>query len=139
MPSAEADQIYHIAVRSELETGIDGGFYRPASFAADGFVHCARRESVLAIAYDYYRGVAEPLCLLEIDVGRLDAELRFEAPASRAGVPLTHLDTADEFPHVYGPLNLSAIVAAAELGRADGAFVWPSRFGDLRELLSRAC
>ncbi len=123
--------IYHIAVRSELEAGIAAGVYTPSGFGEDGFVHCAQRESVLAIARDYYSDVSEPVWLLEIDVSRLDAEVVYEEPTVPAGARPSHLETASHFPHVYGPLNGSAITGAAELGRGDGEFAWPIRFDSL--------
>jgi uncharacterized protein (DUF952 family) len=128
--------IYHIVVRSELQAGVAAGLYTPSAYGEDGFVHCAQRESVLAIARDYYSDVSESVWLLEIDISRLDAELVLEAPTVPSGARPSHLDTASLFPHVYGPLNGSAITGAAQLGRGDGEFAWPARFDSLAAALA---
>ena len=128
--------IYHIVPLSELRAGTRKGVYEPASLAEDGFVHCAAGvEIVLAVARDYFTGVAEPVMVLEVDVAKLVSRCVLEAPAPRAGGGREHLATAAEFPHVYGPLNLDAIAGAARLGVGDGRFDWPERFSPLDDWL----
>ncbi len=134
-----ARPIYHIAPSSEIRSGVRNRVYTPARFAEHGFVHCAAgRETVIAVANDYYATVAEPVMLLEIDTHRLTAPWRFEPAAPIHGGGTGHLETADEFPHVYGPVNLDSIIGIGTLGPGDGSFGWPSGFVDIDAFLRAA-
>jgi uncharacterized protein (DUF952 family) len=50
------------------------------------------------VATTYFRGV-EGLLLLVIDPSRVSADIRVESAGG-----------AEQFPHIYGPLNLDAVV-----------------------------
>ncbi len=131
-----ARPIYHIVPSSEIRSGVRDRVYTAVRFAEDGFVHCAAgRETVIAVANDYYATVAEPVMLLEIDTHCLTAPWRFEpaAPIHGGG-----LQTADEFPHVYGLVNLDSISGIGTLGPGDGSFGWPSGFVDIDAFLRAA-
>ena len=130
--------IYHIVPASEFRTQVDGAAYRPAKLAHDGFVNCALRASVLSVANDYYSGVGGDLLLLEIDPKRLACETRYEAPAPNAGAGSTHLASASEFPHVYGPIEMAAITQVGFLVVTSTGFQWPTVFMELRSFLSQA-
>jgi L-fuconolactonase len=133
-----APLIYHLVPESELRAGIAGTAYRPARFAEDGFVHCAANPaSVLAVARDYFSNLSEPLLVLCIEPSHLISKLIFEAPAPIAGGGTSHLQGVQLFPHVYGPVNLSAVTGAAELSKTDGQFRWPEGFVALPAFLSR--
>jgi uncharacterized protein (DUF952 family) len=97
--------------------------YVPAGFAVDGFVHCTVDDSaLLTVANAYYRQRTEPLVAWTIDTDRLASEVRWEAPAPPDGsVPV---DASLRFPHVYGPIARSAVIATRALRRdAEGVFV----------------
>jgi uncharacterized protein (DUF952 family) len=83
----------------------------------EGFTHCSYASQVAGVAARFYAEVTEPLVLLEIDPGLLTSEVVEEAPPG-----------ADEaFPHVYGPIDLPAVVAAHPVGRDDrGGLVLPA-------------
>jgi len=118
--------IYHIAKRGAwLEANMRGS-YSPPSLAAEGFIHCARLEQILAVADDFYRGEADLLLLICIDEDKLTAELRWESPAHPQ--PLSAAATLGEatFPHLYGPINFDAIVAVFDLVESDAGFRLPS-------------
>ena len=125
-------RIYHITTAAELRAHSVGDWYTPPSLAREGFVHCtATRSTLLAVARDYYDAATPPLLVLEIDPARLAAELRFEAPAPIAGGGTGHLASGELFPHLYGPLELSAVVGVGELRHARSEFFWPDAFGAL--------
>ena len=76
------------------------------------------------MANAFYRGRRD-LVVLRIDVDRLRSPVRYEAPApphQDADAP-----SGDErFPHVYGPIDLAAVVAVIDLpADADGTFSDP--------------
>ena len=71
------------------------------------FVHASPDEpTLLAVANDRFADSALPLVALALDESRLSAPVRFEAadPAPPPGVAASTL-----FPHVYGPVELTAV------------------------------
>jgi uncharacterized protein (DUF952 family) len=88
----------HLLPRSHWEAALEQGEYRPASLAQEGFIHCSCPEQVQQVGRRYYRE-APDLLLLWVDPQRVEAEIRWEA---------SH---GEVFPHIYGPLNLAAVLA----------------------------
>ncbi|WP_424356541.1 DUF952 domain-containing protein [Methanocella sp. MCL-LM] len=118
--------ILHIAHRKDWEASIPGGYYKPASLDTDGFIHCSTIGQTVETANRFYAN-QQDLVLLCIDKGRIEAEIKYEAPAcaddERAG---------SLFPHIYGPLNVSAVVLVVEfIPEPDGKFVLPAEIGQL--------
>jgi uncharacterized protein (DUF952 family) len=115
--------IHHLVPAAEFAATPAGQPYLPAAYAADGFIHCTRQPAVLLeVANRFYQGVPGDYLVLDIDPGRLTAELRDEAPLppAPAGSPLAGVT----FPHIYGPLNPEAIVAVRPVQRTpDGRFL----------------
>ena len=95
--------IYHIAEAADWEQAQRDGQYtmstRGRTLAEEGFIHASTAEQVPLVADAYYRGVPD-LVLLVIDTERVGPELRYE---QMPGQP-------DPFPHIYGPLNLDAVL-----------------------------
>ncbi len=96
-------RIYHLMVRSVWEAFRLAGSYEPPSLRAEGFIHCSPADRVTEVARAFYRGQTD-LVVLEIDPARLTARLINEPAADRPG----------SFPHIYGPLNLEAVVHAGD-------------------------
>jgi glutathione S-transferase len=124
--------IYHIATRADWEralSGGSGGSGRPGrpdgsggeyatstigrTLAEEGFIHASSASQVTGVANRYYRHVQGDLLLLAIDPERVRAEVRWdEVPGS----PLP-------FPHIYGPLNVDAVVSARPIAPGpDGTY-----------------
>lgn len=79
----------------------------PPTLDTEGFVHCSPDlMTTLAVANTRFTGSAEPMIAVELDAVALSAPVRWEAPdpAPPDGVAADVL-----FPHVYGPLELSAV------------------------------
>ncbi len=95
------DYLTHLLPRSAWEEAQLLGEYRPASLAQEGFIHCSRPEQIHWVARRYYRG-APGLLLLWIDAQKVEADIRWEAA------------DGEMFPHIYGPLNLGAVVRVEE-------------------------
>ncbi len=93
------DVIVHITPRADWEAALAAGSYRAESLDLQGFIHCSTVEQVAGVANTRFEG-ATGLVLLVIDPQRLAAELRYE----------DSYDTGMEFPHIYGLLNLDAVV-----------------------------
>jgi uncharacterized protein (DUF952 family) len=117
--------IYHVVIEADFRAQFDGLVYLPPGLHDAGFVHCAFEPSVIPVANDDYAGASGRVLLLEIDPTRLTSETRYEAAAPIVGGGSSHLASASQFPHVYGPINKEAITGVGVLGRTTGGFEWP--------------
>ena len=103
------DPIYHLALARDWEAAQAAGAYTVSTLgrtlAEEGFIHAARADQWPGVRERFYAGVTGPLLLLVIDPDRLAAEVRTER------VP--GLD--ETFPHVYGPVDLDAVVEVRAL------------------------
>ena len=105
----------HITTR-RAEAQAEGRYAAP-SLDSQGFIHCSAPAQVLGVANFLYAGQPD-LVLLVIDPARLSAELRWEE--YEPGSPY--------FPHLYGPLNLDAVIRVLPFPpAADGTFQLPER------------
>ena len=91
--------IYHIETEELWQRALLDGEYVPESYESDGFIHCSALEQVTDVANRHYHD-DHGLVLLCISQKLLDAETLWE--------PFDGL----YYPHIYGPLNISAVVAA---------------------------
>jgi choline monooxygenase len=96
--------IYHLVAPADWRKG-PADDYRAASLDTEGFIHCSYAAQVAGSANRFYASAGE-LLVLTIDPARLGAPLKVE-PAG----------TGELFPHIYGPLNRSAVVSAQPLQR----------------------
>jgi uncharacterized protein (DUF952 family) len=92
------DRIFHVAV-PEKWASVSGGQYEHASLAAEGFIHCSFADQLDGVLSRYFSNVGE-VTILEIDPARLTSKLVIE--------PSTN---GERFPHIYGPIDLDAVVA----------------------------
>ncbi len=116
--------IYHISSRGAWQAAQGRGWYSAPSLASEGFIHCSRREQLRMVATDFYRGAAD-LLLLCIDEDRLRAELRWEAPAHPRSEDAEATRGEALFPHVYGRVNLDAILKVVEFTESEDGFRLP--------------
>lgn len=107
--------IHHITTRPEWDAALAEGAYRADTLASEGFIHASTREQVLGVANARFRG-APYLVLLVIDPERLSAELRWEE--SEPGQP--------PFPHIYGPLDVDAVVNVVSFPERPEGFSLPA-------------
>ena len=112
--------ILHITSDAEWAIALRDGVYVPPSLASEGFIHCSTQGQAVATANAYFRG-APNLVLLAIDEAAVTATVKHEPPISAARAGSTEL-----FPHIYGPLNVDAVVAVVAFPPdADGSFTLP--------------
>ena len=95
--------LYHLALRDEWDEATrDGEHYRRSTLGHSldevGYIHCSFPHQVQPVADMAYKG-RDDVVLLVIDPSQLDSEVRVEA-----------LTGDQEFPHIYGPLPLVAVV-----------------------------
>lgn len=108
-------ELLHITERSLWEAARASGTYemstRGHTLQDVGFIHCSLRHQLPRVAQLLY-GDFDPaaLVVLVIDSERISAPLRYEPP-----VPGDECGpAAEEFPHIYGPLPVDAVVAEEE-------------------------
>jgi uncharacterized protein (DUF952 family) len=107
--------IYHITTQEDWNAAQTADAYTTESLAREGFIHCSRRDQILATAVRFY-SKRTGLMLLCIDPRAVIAPIRNE-----------NLEGGETlFPHIYGPLNLSAVLMAVPFpAQADGSFQFP--------------
>jgi uncharacterized protein (DUF952 family) len=104
------ESILHLTTQAAWQAAQPGGLLIPASLAAEGIIHCSRPEQIRRVANAYFRGQRD-LALLTIDPRRVQAEIRWDASENSF------------FPHIYGPLNVEAVISVSELiPDPDGVF-----------------
>ncbi len=114
------ESLYHLALAGEWEAAVAAGeSYRRSTIGHSlddvGYIHCSFGHQVQRTADAYYAG-RDDVVLLTVDPARLSSEVRVEM-VEGAG---------EEFPHVYGPLDLDAVVSVLPLVlRNDGSFELP--------------
>ena len=110
------ERIYHFVDEGEYEACCSNGSYMPSAFASDGFIHCSPAHLAAAVATLSLPGRGG-LVLLEIDTEFVGPEITWENLEGGANL----------FPHIYGPLNLDAVVAVHPFEpEEDGRFELPS-------------
>jgi uncharacterized protein (DUF952 family) len=106
--------IYHIATCADWEQARRDGEYTTSTvgktLAEEGYIHASQASQVAGVANMFYRGLPDGLLVLVIDPERVRAEIRYE-DVPGVGAP---------FPHIYGPLNTDAVVAARPLSPGRG-------------------
>lgn len=115
---SDDEPLFHAAMPEDWATAFEPGEYtmstRGLTLDEVGFIHLSTREQVEGTANRFYADV-DQLVLLTIDPVKVPAEIRWEPPVPDA-------DTL--FPHIYGPLPISAVVTTNYWLRtidADGA------------------
>jgi uncharacterized protein (DUF952 family) len=110
--------IYTLVRAADWAEAERAGEYRgSADDVRDGFLHFSTTEQVRASAAKHRAGVPD-LLLVAADAAALGEALRFE-PASGGRRP-------GLFPHLYGPLPLSAVLSVTPLPLGpDGRHVFP--------------
>jgi glutathione S-transferase len=108
-----AQWLYHIATALDWEQAQRDGEYRTStrgrSLSEEGFIHASSAAQVLPVADMLYATEQQDLLLLVHEP-----------------VP----GWADPFPHIYGPLEVTAVARAVPLERdATGSFRWPAGLG----------
>ena len=106
--------LYKIMSRKEWESAQAQGIYRGSGVdLKDGFIHLSAPHQVRATAQKHFTGLAD-LVLLAVKAEDLGQNLKWEA--SRDG---------DLFPHIYGPLQLSAVGEVISLPLENGSHHFP--------------
>lgn len=117
------DFILHITSREAWLQAQSHGHYSAESLTSQGFIHCSTSAQVLHVAEEFYKEQSG-LVLLVIDPKRLASKLKWEAPSG--GTPPAGVSSDQAFPHIYGPINLEAVIQVVDFHPgSDGKFFLP--------------
>ncbi len=106
--------ILHITLADRWTQAKNLGSYRSDTLATEGFIHCSTLTQVIGSANRFFKGLQDVVVLV-IDRDRVTAEIRDEG-----------IDPHNLFPHIYGELNIDAVVKAIDLETGtDGLFTMP--------------
>lgn len=105
-------QYLHLTPVAVWQRQLDGDQFLPDSYAADGFIHLTiGEENLIQVGNRYYYEDPREHVALMIDPSKLTAPVRFD-------------DDSGRYPHLYGPLNVDAVIEVRPVSRgADGAFI----------------
>jgi uncharacterized protein (DUF952 family) len=105
--------IFHITQRSQWAAAKNLGHYSGDTLATEGFIHCSTIEQLAGSANRFFVGQKD-LVILAIDENLVKPVVKYEGAA------------ANLFPHIYGELNVEAVVRAIDYeAGADGIFTLP--------------
>lgn len=112
-------RILHIVAPDAWAAAERSGEYLPDGFDRDGFVHFSFADQVDRVANAIYRDEPE-LIVVEIESDEVPAELKIE----------DSYGAGEEFPHVYGPIPVTAQVGRHALVRTEhGDWAFSARAG----------
>lgn len=104
------DTIYHLADPDDWAASQVSGRYeistRGRTLADEGFIHTSFAVQWPRVRAAFYGDVVTPLVLLDIAPDRLTSPLMVEVGDH---------ESSEEFPHIYGPLNVDAVLATTIL------------------------
>jgi chorismate synthase len=95
---------YHVTSAANWEAAKEKGFYEADSLATEGFIHNSQDFQVAGVLDRYYRDQTG-LVKLTIDPSKLTSPFKYELAPS----------VNQSFPHVYGPINVGAVVAVEQI------------------------
>lgn len=121
-------RVLHLAPTDLWARAVEVGSYRGSTrdldLAVVGFVHASTADQLPVVVAGVYGDVSlDDHVVLVIDIPTCDTSgspVRWEVPD----------DSVQRFPHIYGPVPVSAVVAALPMGRgADGQVIMPTLDG----------
>ena len=113
----------HMLPADDWQAARARGLHEPASLAAEGFIHCTVGwDELVRVGNRYVRADPRRYLVLTIAPGRLDAPWRYDDPAR-------------VYPHIYGALNLTAVVRVAPLTRRGDGWFLDSKESAVHELV----
>ena len=95
---------YHVTTAADWEAAKQNAEYIHPSLEAEGFIHCSQDHQVAGVLERYFAGKTD-LVKLVIESDKLTSKYVFGWSKS----------TADTFPHVYGPINIDAVIDVVAL------------------------
>lgn len=96
--------IFHVTTMADWNNAKQQGQYEHSSLKEEGFIHCSQENQVAGVLERYFAGQTN-LVKLVIDTDKLTSKYVFDwSPSSQ-----------DTFPHIYGPINIDAVIDVVSL------------------------
>ncbi|MCU0533796.1 MAG: DUF952 domain-containing protein [Hydrococcus sp. Prado102] len=102
--------ILHITPQEQWQVAQHQGIYRADSLDTEGFIHCSTPKQVIKVANHFFPH-QKGLVLLSIDSDKVTPEIRYET-----------VEVNEQFPHIYGELNLDAVFEVIEFEPGEDGF-----------------
>jgi uncharacterized protein (DUF952 family) len=96
--------IYHVTTAAAWNAAKEKGSYEDPSLAKEGFIHASEAQQVVGVLQRYFADKTD-LVKLTIDTDKLKSQLVYEWSPS----------VQEQFPHIYGPINLDAVISEDRL------------------------
>jgi uncharacterized protein (DUF952 family) len=93
--------LIHLCTHKSWLDALKLGKYISKSINHEGFIHCSQPQQILEVANRFYKGIPG-LVLLWIDPEKITSDIRWEAADGTL------------FPHIYGPINLDAVISVMD-------------------------
>lgn len=108
----QAGVTYHLVPSTVWDARKSEPQYVPEAYDVDGFIHCTNGlDQLLEVANMFYKTDSRPYTVLVLHVADIMSPVRYD-------------DANEIFPHIYGPLNTSAVRGQLTVDRAsDGTFI----------------
>lgn len=116
--------IFHITTESSWVEARKHGYYDCESLHKEGFIHLSRPHQVLRVANFLFKGQRD-LVLLQINQDKVIVPVKYEG------------DDNNKFPHIYGRLNLDAVVGTFPFQEKDYGVDLPPPFKLVQDTLVR--
>lgn len=117
MTNANANERVYILIElADYERAVEIGYLSTPSLATEGFIHASPAEMLTRVANRFF-AKATDIRLLHVEAARVKAPIRWEPASDAASDPAA----SGLYPHLYGALNLDAIVRVGRVWRdSDG-------------------
>lgn len=96
--------IYHITTAAAWKAAKAAGSYEAASLVTEGFIHCCELKQMRGVLKRYFQE-KKNLLALAVDTELLTAEIKYEQSPT----------LNEAFPHIYGPIPVTAVVEEMDL------------------------
>jgi uncharacterized protein (DUF952 family) len=105
--------IYHIVTPAWWDQFKEKSHYESETLSVENFIHCSTLEQIQPTLNRHFKHISV-VYILKLEVTKLEYQPIYElAPA-----------VGQSFPHIYGPINLDAVVAITEIKSTKEG--WPS-------------
>lgn len=100
--------IQHITTQKDWTLAKEKKEYDFCALKKEGFIHCSFPEQTIATANRFFTNISD-LLVLDIDSSKCQSEIKIEKA----------FDIDESFPHIYGPINIDAVVKVNRLVKSE--------------------
>jgi uncharacterized protein (DUF952 family) len=98
--------MFHVCTPEQWAIWEDQDRYEAAGLSEEGFIHCCTEQQLNGVLERYFSGI-DQVFLLHLDTEKIEAALKWEPAVG-----------GELFPHIYGPINKSAVLGIESLTRS---------------------